>query len=265
MGDWLHEQIDLGRSKQMQTYILYILRHNSIDESGAFDFRAFREKVLKYMEDIAWVTLADCEEVRKAQDFQRVETIFWDIAEREAKEGRYYRRANLDPRGRYTASTPPRTLYIAGEMYDLIGERWCWRKSLEKAKAGAAEIIKRDVHQVNEILGIQVISEECVDNIASRIAAAEDFDELETTFEQIAGELWDMIDESAEALFLELEKEAHTSIERPSFDGNIYNYCRDIAEIADDYRRWSSRADERDYAGYDEDEIEDGDVGFYER
>lgn len=269
MSDWLQDQIDLGNCKGLQTYYLYILRHNCIDRhNGVFSFSAFCEKILMYMRDIPWVTLDDSNEVRRATDFHGVEAVFWNIAEREASYGHYYRRADLDPCGRLSASTPPRTLYIASMMGALAEERWCWRKSLEKTKAGAVRLIQCDVDAVNTIQGIH-IPQSCVEKISSAIAMAsvKNFEELETVFEHISGLLWDIIAKSAEALFLELEKAAHASIERPHFKGNLYGYCRDIAEIAEDYRHWGSHTNERDCAAYnDVDDIDDGDnVGFYDR
>ena len=265
MGDWLEEQLDLGRSKQLMTFYIYIWRYSCIDENGKFDFNAFRQKMLKFMEHMPWLTSNDYDNVRSATDFMGVEAIFWGIAEREAQEYHYYRRADLDPCGRFTASTLPRTLYVAGMMDGLTGERWCWRKPLAEAKAGAVRFLESDADAVNAIQGIRVIPKHYLDKMTRRITAVEDFDELERTFEQIAGELWDVIDASVESLFLELEQSAHTSIERPIFDGNIYTYCRDIKEIADEYRHWSRRVDEQDYAGYDEEDIDDCGVGFYDR
>ena len=266
MGDWLEEQLDLGRSKQLMTFYIYIWRYSCIDENGKFDFNAFRQKMLKFMEHMPWLTSNDYDNVRSATDFMGVEAMFWGIAEREAQEYHYYRRADLDPCGRFTASTLPRTLYVAGMMDGLTGERWCWRKPLAEAKAGAVRFLESDADAVNAIQGIRVIPKHYLDKMTRRITAAEDFDELERTFEQAAGELWDIIDEAAEALFIELEKAAHRPVERPIFSGNIYEYCRDIKDITEEYRHWGSHTDERDYAaGYDEEDIDDCGVGFYDR
>ena len=79
-------------------------------------------------------------------------------------------------------------------MDGLTGERWCWRKPLAEAKAGAVRVLEADADAVNAIQGIRVIPKHYLDKMTRRITAAEDFDELERTFEQAAGELWDIID-----------------------------------------------------------------------
>ena len=101
MGDWLDEQLDLGRSKQLMTFYIYIWRYSCIDEHGNFDFGAFRQKVLMFMEHIPWLSAEEYDNVRRAQDFMRVKAIFWGIAERAAQEYHYYRKADLDPRGQF--------------------------------------------------------------------------------------------------------------------------------------------------------------------
>lgn len=200
------EQERLGSLKSSITYYLYLLKYRHYS-NGIFAFDSFCKDASNYATLLNNVDQTVQIEILSVEDFLAIERIFWRLMEELFAENQNWGlKKSFDPNRRIEATANLRDWYIAYHEKKLIACRFFWSFPIEETRKRIISDIRSDVMSVNSIDGVTKISMDFINEEISNITNARNFEELETTLEEVSGRIWDCIQPITDTLLNELEK-----------------------------------------------------------